>query len=103
MSLTEYASKARPMSTYECLLEESKKRYEPGTGPWSKKPGDLDQIDLIYLEDLAEGYKVLSCERGLMSGCIESLVAEVRQARDWPTPPRIEPAFEYVDNSESTK
>jgi len=99
VNLTEYASKGRPMDRYGMLLEEAKERYKPGTGPWSKEPGKMDQVDLVYLENMAEAYKVDSSPKGLLAGCIEVLVAEVRKARGWPTPPRIEPSFTYVDMS----
>lgn len=96
MRLAEYAVKARPMQGRGELLKEAKERWEPGTGPWSKEPGELDQVDLVFLEDFAEGFQVMSCERGLMSGCITLLVAEVRNARGWPTPVTLpEPNFEY--------
>ena len=84
-NLTEYASKAMPMSTHEELLKESRQRYEPGTGPWSKDDM-LDQIDLVHLEALIEP---------VPGRIIKRLVKEVRDARSWPTPLHIEPNVTY--------
>ncbi len=76
-------------NTWDVLLAEAKDLYEPGRGPWNKSTGELDQIDLVYLENMADGYSVYSDPRGLLSSCIKLLVAEVRNARDWPTPDRL--------------
>ena len=96
---TEYASKGRPMSTYGDLVAEARERYEPGKGPWSKEEV-LDQVDLVYLEDFADHYRFHSDDRGLLSGCLRRLVEELRTARSWPTPPKIEPDFKYVEGEE---
>jgi hypothetical protein len=76
-------------STYELLARQGDERYEPGKGPWAKDE-ELDQVDLVRLEELAARYGILSDERGLLSGCVERLVEEVRRARGWPTPPHGE-------------
>lgn len=67
------------------LLEQAKERYSPGKGPW-KKPGGLDQIDLVWLENFASHFMFYSDPRGQLSGAVELLVAEVRHARGGPTP-----------------
>lgn len=95
-SLTEYASKAQPMSTMDNLREQADERWEPGTGPWSKKD-DLDQVDLVKFQMVAEGYELHSDPRGMMAGCIERLVEEVRRVRSWPTPPDVGTSYEYVE------
>ncbi len=81
----EYVSKPRPTISYDNLVIESRKRYEPGTGPWSRETR-LDQVDLVYLQSMAVRYLHRSDELGIMSGCIERLVDEVRAVRSWPTP-----------------
>jgi len=74
------------MSLRQNLLREAQARWTAGKGPWSKDPGELDQVDLVYLEDLADSLVFYSDERGLLSGCIQTLVDEVRNARGWPKP-----------------
>lgn len=73
---------------FQTLLDESRERYSPGQGPWSKDPGTLDQVDLVFLESFAESFRFYSDTRGLMGACIKSLVDEVRKARKWPEPTR---------------
>jgi hypothetical protein len=100
---TEYASKAFPMNLRSTLVEEAKKRYEPGKGPWGKDMGELDQVDLVWFEELAKPYGIYSDPRGWLSGAIKVLVAEVRDTRGWPTPPDVEPQVEYVDMSNDSE
>jgi hypothetical protein len=97
--VTEYAVKARPMSMFDELAREAEKRYEPGVGPWGKTE-DLDQVDLVHLERCVEPMGIYSDMRGLMSGMVDRLVEEVRRARGWPTPPRVEPNFCYVESED---
>ena len=91
LPLAEYATRAYPMSLRSALVEEAKRRYEPGTGPWSKEVGELDQVDLVFFEEMVKPYMIYSDPKGLMSGVIELLVREIRQARGWPTPPDDHP------------
>lgn len=72
------------------LAQEALARYEPGTGPWSKE-GPLDQVDLVFLEEMTHLYSHFSDPRGLLSGCVNRLVDEVRHARGWEPPPDVAP------------
>jgi len=96
-NLTEYASKARPMSTFNALLDEARERYAPGTGPSpSSKTEMLDQVDLVFLENMVQPYKSDSGPAGRLCAHIDRLVKEVRAARAWPTPPSHKPNFKYA-------
>lgn len=86
-------SRTRSMSTRSEILQEAKARYEPGTGPWSKQ-GPLDQVDLVLLEEMADGYRLCSDSRGLLAGCVQRLVEETRRARGWQAPPETLPGRE---------
>ena len=97
-NLTEYASKAMPMSTHEQLLKEAEERYTGGgVGPW-QEPEMLDQIDLVFCDNMAQ---FIANQTGLapdlvtLGQCVGRLVKEVRAARSWPTPLKIEPNFKY--------
>jgi len=86
-TLTEFASKALPMSPRGELVRAAHKRYEPGTGPWQKEEM-LDQIDLVHLEEMIEP---------VPGPIIKRLVEEVRRARNWPTPPDVQIVYEHVE------
>jgi len=92
INLTEYASKAMPMSTYEQLLKAAEEQYTGvGVGPWQKDEM-LDQMDLVFCDNMAEFLEIannLPQDYRVLGQCIERLVKEVRDARNWPTPPRI--------------
>jgi len=103
-NLTEYASMARPMSTHMELLKEAEERYTGGgVGPWQK--GEmLDQIDLVFCDNMAEflaSANNLNPDYRVLGQCVERLVKEIRDARSWPTPPKIEPNFKYVKAEDS--
>lgn len=83
----QFAVNAMPMSTFGDLLEKGRQRYLNGNGSWEKKE-PLDQIDLVYMEAM---------EEPVPSRVIARLVQELRTERSWPTPPKVEPNFTYVD------
>lgn len=99
MPLSRYITAVQPMSTYAELARQARERYEPGTGPWTKGD-DLDQVDLVHLEEAARSVSIYSDMRGLLAGCVERLLVELRVARGWPTPPKIEPNFTYEKKDE---
>ena len=79
------ANNIKIMRVRNWLSAESRKRWEHGQGPWLKPPGELDQIDLVFLNDLAKRHNHPS-ESNHLSRAINTLVAEVRVARGWPRP-----------------
>ena len=83
----QFAVNAMPMSTLGDLLEKGRQRYLNSNGSWEKKE-PLDQIDLVYMEAM---------EEPVPSRVIARLVQELRAERSWPTPPKVEPNFTYVD------
>lgn len=86
LNLTEYVVKGRPMDVRQTLLKEANQRWKGGTGPWSKDPGELDQVDLVFLESLPTADSAL----------VKVLVAEVRNARGWPTPLDVKLDVKYT-------
>lgn len=83
------------------LEAEADRRYEPGKGPWSKLE-DLDQVDLAHFERLARGLSFHSDMRGLLAGCLERLVHEVRRANGW-TEPSGDGAFDMIDSGQTIR
>jgi hypothetical protein len=89
-----------PMSSFGELFKEGEKRYTgAGVGPWQKTE-KLDQIDLVFCDNMAEFLttaKDLSPDLVTLGQCVERLVREIRADRGWPTPPKIEPNFTYTE------
>jgi hypothetical protein len=96
----EYATQAMPMSTFGDLLKEGETRYTgAGNGPWQKTE-KLDQIDLVFCDNMAEfltNSSGLSPDSTTLGHCVARLVKELRAERGWPTPPKVEPNFKYAD------
>lgn len=65
----------------ENLLKKAQQRYTPGTGPWTKEE-NLDEVDLAYIEHIADCYSIYSDEKGMMSGIIQRLLEEIKRAKN---------------------